>query len=263
MSTDAARDALNHSGIYAIVCEPTGKRYIGQAANLRQRWADHRKTLRRNSHKNRYLQRAFNKYGESAFSFRVLEKCACGGLTEREQHWIDQYSWGRLFNLSPASTSTRGIKRGPVALANIRAGVKKRQLPHWTDQRRAEMAERSRNRIWTPEMRARLSAATKGKKRSAESCARIAAAAKLRGPHPKAVEALRLSLSNRVFTPEIRQHLSEAAVIRWRKLKARGYTATPETRLKLSLSHRGKKQSDETKQKHRIAALARYSCLRK
>src|SRR5262245_46212173 len=61
------------SGIYQIRCIPTGKIYIGSAANLRARWDQHRRLLRRGKHANVYLQKAWDKHGEANFEFSVLE----------------------------------------------------------------------------------------------------------------------------------------------------------------------------------------------
>jgi hypothetical protein len=59
-------------GIYQILCIPNGKIYIGSAIDLRARWEQHRHSLRRRDHRNRHLQQAWDKYGESNFEFSVL-----------------------------------------------------------------------------------------------------------------------------------------------------------------------------------------------
>lgn len=64
---------LNIPGIYEIVHIESGKLYGGQAINIRKRWIAHRYALNHNNHRNRYLQNAWNKYGEAAFQFRVIE----------------------------------------------------------------------------------------------------------------------------------------------------------------------------------------------
>lgn len=63
----------NISGIYAIVNTINNKQYIGSAINIKSRWVDHKKRLRKGNHHCKHLQFAWNKYGESAFSFIVLE----------------------------------------------------------------------------------------------------------------------------------------------------------------------------------------------
>lgn len=78
------------SGIYKILNKATNKIYIGSAINLKNRWVEHRKVLRGNRHINILLQNAWNKYGENAFEFIVIECCEPIKLIEREQFWLDQ-----------------------------------------------------------------------------------------------------------------------------------------------------------------------------
>lgn len=77
--------------------------YIGQSKNIKKRWHDHLQNLRQGTHINRHMQSAFQKYGESAFSFSVIEECDTSLLNEREQYWIAQYqTFGpRGYNLTP------------------------------------------------------------------------------------------------------------------------------------------------------------------
>lgn len=49
----------------------------------------HRSYLRDNKHQNQHLQNAWNKYGENAFDYYILEFCEEGILTIREQFYID------------------------------------------------------------------------------------------------------------------------------------------------------------------------------
>lgn len=78
------------AGIYAWKNLLTGDEYIGSTANLVNRKQHHRYHLRRNKHTTPHLQRAWNKYGEAAFEFVVLEFVdALDKLLEREQHYLD------------------------------------------------------------------------------------------------------------------------------------------------------------------------------
>lgn len=78
------------SGIYTITNEIKGKGYVGSSINIPSRWASHKSSLRRGKHRNTLLQNAWNKYGESAFRFDVLEEVAdIAKLKQREQIWLD------------------------------------------------------------------------------------------------------------------------------------------------------------------------------
>ncbi len=78
------------SGIYRILCKPTGKIYIGSAVNLRERWGQHRRSLYRGNHRNCHLQHAWNKYGEGCFVFSILELVEVPNLLPAEQEWLDK-----------------------------------------------------------------------------------------------------------------------------------------------------------------------------
>jgi group I intron endonuclease len=78
------------SGVYRILCVPTGKFYIGSAVDLPKRWDQHRRALRHGKHVNCYLQKAWNRYGEESFAFSVLESVEASDLLRSEQVWMDR-----------------------------------------------------------------------------------------------------------------------------------------------------------------------------
>lgn len=91
-------------GIYRILNNVNGKVYIGQSTNIKRRWKDHINELRRGTHLNNRLQDAWDTFGESAFSFNVLEKCKSNKLNELERYYIKQYdstNTERGYNISP------------------------------------------------------------------------------------------------------------------------------------------------------------------
>lgn len=60
------------SGVYQIQNKINSHKYIGSSVNIDRRWREHKNALRKNSHHSSYLQRAWNKYGESNFEFKIL-----------------------------------------------------------------------------------------------------------------------------------------------------------------------------------------------
>ena len=120
------------SGIYKIVCSVTGKIYIGSSINLWQRKIAHWRDLRGRAHHSRHLQRAWDKYGEVAFVFEVLELVLSPFLIEREQYWLDKlrpYDHRRGFNISPTAGSCSGIKRSD----EVRQMMSEREQTRWSD----------------------------------------------------------------------------------------------------------------------------------
>lgn len=112
-------------GIYRIRCQVNGHFYIGSTIeNFANRWSKHRTDLRRGRHQNPRLQRAWNKYGSSAFEFEVLEVVDDRGqMTEREQAWLDIY-FGRsdCYNIMP--NARRGGGEGVDYAAKTYAGFR-------------------------------------------------------------------------------------------------------------------------------------------
>lgn len=99
-------------GIYHIINKVNDKRYIGSTVNLSQRKNQHFYKLERNVHTNRYLQAAYNKYGEDSFEFRVIEYVSIDNLTKAEQYWVDYYQTsGLLYNLRKDVTNNAGVKK--------------------------------------------------------------------------------------------------------------------------------------------------------
>jgi len=89
------------SGVYVITHIPSGKKYVGCAADIWVRWYWHRNMLKRKKHHSKGLQVAWDADGESAFSVVILEECDGSKLFERERFWIREqvYDEEKGFNL--------------------------------------------------------------------------------------------------------------------------------------------------------------------
>lgn len=100
--------------IYRIVCFPTGKCYVGQTNDAITRKSHHFRSLRKNKHGNRYLQRAYNKYGRECFYFEILEDgIHSQHVDEREIYWINALNSNHeLYNLAPGGKSGSGKLNG-------------------------------------------------------------------------------------------------------------------------------------------------------
>lgn len=91
------------TGVYAIYCSGDDKYYIGSSVDIKKRWIGHSSLLRNKKHYNFYLQNAWNKYGEEAFSCFVVEifnwkrqddarrSKQLTALHKREQIYIEKY----------------------------------------------------------------------------------------------------------------------------------------------------------------------------
>lgn len=80
------------TGIYKITNNINNKCYIGRAININRRWAVHkRRATIPNKEYDKYLYRAFRKYGIENFTFEILEECAINELDDKENYYILLY----------------------------------------------------------------------------------------------------------------------------------------------------------------------------
>lgn len=108
--------------IYEILNTKNKKRYIGQSISKssRKRWFYHRWTLKKNSHINSHLQRAWNKYGEKAFRWTIL--CECSSLEElnaKEIKYIKLYQSKNLcYNITAGGNNALLPAKSKKKLSN-------------------------------------------------------------------------------------------------------------------------------------------------
>jgi group I intron endonuclease len=78
------------SGIYKITNTTNKKFYIGSAKDIDHRWYCHTNDLNANRHVNPKFQNAWHKYGESSFTFEIIESVEPKPelLLEREDHYL-------------------------------------------------------------------------------------------------------------------------------------------------------------------------------
>lgn len=94
-----------NTGVYTITHKETGKCYIGSTRrSFALRWYNHKTLLRNGKHHSRYLQNAWNKYGEEAFDFAVLIECAPNEAIANEQRAISEYN--PVFNVTKVLDQT-------------------------------------------------------------------------------------------------------------------------------------------------------------
>ena len=167
------------SGVYQILCIPTGKVYIGSSEDLARRWSNHCTLLRGNRHDNKHLQFAWNKYGESAFEFTVIELVLVGFCLEREQYWLDKtqsYNTKCGFNLARvAGAAMSGRSHTPETKAKMSQSHTGKPL---TPEHRAAVSRGQIGKIVSAETRTKMSTSKKGTKRphSPETRAKMSAA---------------------------------------------------------------------------------------
>ncbi len=163
------------NGIYRITNLPTGRFYIGSAVNVERRWKRHIYDFKAQRHHNSKLQRAWNKYGEHAFAFELLEEVSDASmLLEREQHYMDTLK--PFYNINPKAGSNLGHKM-PDSMKQKMATLRKAEWESMTPEQRKEKVERilngARPKTHTEETRQKMSEAHKRKPMTAKQLANL------------------------------------------------------------------------------------------
>lgn len=96
------------SGIYRIRNKINGHCYIGSAVVIKKRFNTHKHSLRNKKHHSIYLQRAWDKYGETNFSFEILENVEKQFLIEKEQYYLNELN--PEYNICKIAGSCLGVK---------------------------------------------------------------------------------------------------------------------------------------------------------
>ena len=144
------------TGIYKIKNTITEDFYIGSACHFYNRKSKHLTTLRNQTHQNKHLQNAFNKYGEKSFVFELIEECLKEQLPIKEQWYLDNLNphynictvvegrWGLLHEEETKVKISESVKRFHQEIGHseetkkkISEGLKgKKQSPETIEKRR-------------------------------------------------------------------------------------------------------------------------------
>ena len=220
---DCDMDFSNIGGIYVITLDD-GRCYVGSTAQtFKKRWAEHRQRLNKGSHPNLHLVRAWQKYGENAFTFLVLEELDLVDEAiriERENFWIAKLKPD--FNIAPVAGSVLGLKRREETKQLLR----EINLTYWENNPRPKGYKRSK------EIGDAISAGRKGIKFSATHIANLSKSLMGRDSPRKGVK----------LSEKTKDKISQSR---------KGIPRTLEASLQAAESNRGRKRTDE--QKRRIA----------
>lgn len=237
------------TGVYCILNQKDGKRYIGSAAReFSARWRQHRHRLRAGTHHTRHLQSAWNRDGESAFEFLILMVCEPQTCLQNEQRFIDHFDSANDecgYNIEQVAGSSLGLKRSAETKQRIGASKRGQVI---TPEHRKKISQALQGITRSVEVRAKMSAARIGRKLSAEHCQKIGLSKRGAPRSPEAIAKTAASLRGRPLTPDHRAKISAAN---------RGRKATPETLRKLSDSHKGFIPSESTRAKLSMAGFGR------
>lgn len=158
-----------NSGIYKITHIASGKVYVGLSKNLKDRARSHWYHLRETRHANTYLQAAYNKYGEDAFTLEIVEYVPVEKLTEREAFWISHYnslSTGNGYNIQIPREDGKGYAMTEETKRKLSEALKGKKHSEESKQR---MSLAQQGRTATEETKRKLSIAKTGFKHSEQA----------------------------------------------------------------------------------------------
>jgi group I intron endonuclease len=210
---------MKQSGIYTIENTVNGHVYVGSSSDYVTRRREHLYYLRHGKHHSAYLQRAFNKYGEEAFIFRLIEEVPRDRqlLLERETYWIrklhahynassvyatrlgttvPEETRERIREGSRGNTSHLGFKHTPEAIEKIKIARAKQAVNE------SMLQNLAKGRAISAEQRKGMT----GKRHSEATLKKMSESAHRRAP--------------RIQTDEERHKRSESMKIAWQKRRA-------------------------------------------
>lgn len=198
-------------GIYQITNLKSGKLYIGQSVDIQKRIKDHLYELNHGIHANRYLQAAWNKYGESNFVFSTLELISEEHLTERERYWVNFYGGyesDKLYNLREPGPTGRMSVESIAKLSESQKQLRKNNPEY------VAKLSKSLKASWTPERRKAWSESKTGVKlsESHKQSLQRAASNRVGVPRDESVkQKISSTLKGHAVSEETRQKLRDAA----------------------------------------------------
>jgi len=224
------------SGIYKITNKINGRIYIGSAKLFKVRWSQHTSSLRSQKHSNKFLQADFNKCGEEAFVFEVVEVTENKSKEERlmieEEHIKRYYDKGNnCYNLCDRAISREGNpSKDPEATRNKLKGKvawnkgKRTGIEPWnkgktnvfTEETLEKIRQARASQVFSEESKQKRADSLRGHSVSDEAKAKIGTAnsvlmkKKWEDPEYRESQLEKLKAAERVYTDEIRARISEA-----------------------------------------------------
>lgn len=236
------------SGIYRIRNTVNGKVYVGSAVDVPNRWHEHRKHLRKGDHHSRHLQAAWNKYGEAAFVFEIVEVVERKDLLIAREQWHLDGAFGTAwpYNISPTAGSLWGFRHTEASKSRMSLVQKGKGLGGTASvETRARLSLALKGLVRSAETRKNMSLAQKGHAVSPATRQKISSAHKGKMYSPEYCKNMSLALKGRVFSEEHREKLSLANIGKKNSIAARAKMSlawkrrapvSAETRAKMSLA---------------------------
>ena len=167
---DIIKKELNVCGIYCIQNIVNNKVYIGKAKNIYARMKNHVYNLNKKSKdENRYLIRAWHKYGEENFKCFIVESFEFDEqlLKDKELYWIKEYkALNRKFGYNlrlDSETKTVVHEETRLLRSQLSKGSNNPNYGHkWSDEKKKQMSEFKKQQYKSGEIKINYEASKKG-----------------------------------------------------------------------------------------------------
>jgi group I intron endonuclease len=205
------------AGIYYIINKLNGHKYIGSSVDIETRWKQHKCMLRGDCHDNSHLQRAWDKYGENAFEFKIMAYTDPDKAVVLEEFMLQNYFDRFEYNIAESAVAPMLGREH-------------------TEEAKQKMSESHIGKIFSEEHKQKMSEALSGKnhplygkRRSEETKLKIS----------KAQSGENGYWFGETFSEEHKQKLSEAHAGENNSFYGRYHTE--EAKRKMSKAHSGEK----------------------
>lgn len=200
-------------GIYCIENIIDHKKYIGQSVNIERRFSQHKHLLKNGKHENEHLQRAWDKYGNDAFNFYILQECAEEELDELEVNYIN------MFNSTDRDCGY-----------NFESGGRKNK--RLSEESKAKISKANKGRKHTEEAKRKMSESRKGHYISPENIRKLTEGRRRAGFYADGLRRLSEFNKGKTLTEDTKRKISNTL---------KGITRSEETKRKMSESHTNKR----------------------
>ena len=157
---------MKEIGIYKIENKVNNKCYIGSSKNIKKRWQEHKRTLKKGTHHSKALQNAWNKYGEENFIFEILCNCLFDELLIKEQEYFNIIK--PEYIILKVAGRFDGYKHTDETKKILREKSKEQIRKPCSLETKKKIGDANRNRIFSAEHIEKLSKAHLNKKLSVE-----------------------------------------------------------------------------------------------
>lgn len=175
---------LDKPGAYIIKNTENGQFYVGSSNKIRRRMLTHRRDLRKGVHHCAYLQRAYQKYGESSFKFAILRYCTVEESRKMEQRVLDvsfSYNYNAMSSTTPYKWVKIQEKHGPLSEKTREKLREARKHYIVSEKTRKKLSESHKGIRLSDEAKEKVRISSTGRPKSAETRKKLSDACKSKG----------------------------------------------------------------------------------